>query len=114
MLTCTHIKSSSYCKICEVKPEKKKRKRIPQMSEKMKADNKKYLKARTNFLSLNLVCQFEKCTNKATQVHHRKGRIGSLLINENYFMAVCSTCHQIIEENPEYAKEKGYSVSRLN
>jgi hypothetical protein len=42
-----------------------------------------------------------------------KGRIGNLLTDPKYFLAVCRQCHNWIEEHPKEAKELGYSVSRI-
>jgi len=45
-------------------------------------------------------------------VHHMRGRIGSLLTDERYFLPVCPDCHLRIELNPIWAKEHGYSLTR--
>lgn len=50
---------------------------------------------------------------KATEVHHKKGRIGDLLLDQRYWLAVSSEGHRKIEMNPEWAKENGYSLNRL-
>lgn len=58
----------------------------------------------------------QKCpvTGKQTnQVHHKKGRIGSLLLDQRYWLAVSDEGHREIELNPDWAKEMGYSLSRL-
>jgi hypothetical protein len=39
--------------------------------------------------------------------------LGKLLYDERYFMAVCKEHHRIIEDNPDAAKQNGYSLSRL-
>lgn len=57
------------------------------------------------------MCEVEGCVHKATQIHHKKGRIGDALYND--FLAICEDCHRKVEENPEWAKENGYSVSRI-
>jgi len=54
----------------------------------------------------------EGCDGKATQVHHKKGR-GEYLNRTETWLAVCFNCHRMIEENPEWAKQKGFSLSRL-
>jgi len=76
----------------------------------------KYTTVRNEFLKENPACQAQLlgCDYKATEVHHRKGRTGSLLCDKNYFLAVCRNCHDIIESRPLWAKEKGYSLSRLS
>jgi len=64
----------------------------------------------------NKVCQAKLfgCTHLSTDLHHIKGRVGDLLTDENNFLAVCRSCHTFIEENPKFAKEKGFSKSRLD
>lgn len=52
------------------------------------------------------------CTGFATDVHHKKGR-GEYILDERTWLAVCRNCHHFIETHPEWAKEKGFSLSRL-
>lgn len=53
-------------------------------------------------------------TGKQTnQVHHKKGRIGDLLLDQRYWLSVSSEGHDKIEMNPIWAKEMGYSLNRL-
>lgn len=59
------------------------------------------------------MCQVDGCCRYAQEVHHRKGRLGDLLTDTKYFLAVCGICHNKIELQPKWAKENGYSVSRL-
>lgn len=99
--------------------EKKKRKRIPYVSESRKLDNKLYKQARKEYLANHPYC--ERCLElntyffgRSNQIHHRKGRVGSLLFNNKFFMACCDDCHKYIEANPIEAKEKGWSISRLS
>jgi len=54
-----------------------------------------------------------ECGLPATEVHHKKGRIGKLLLDIRFWLPVTPDCHKKIELNPEWAKEKGYSLSRL-
>ena len=49
----------------------------------------------------------------SNQVHHKKGRIGELLLDTRYFLATEDNCHKYIEEHPDFAKEQGFSLSRL-
>ena len=46
-------------------------------------------------------------------IHHKKGRDGDLLLDERYWLAVSRKGHIWIELHPIEAKEKGYSLSRL-
>ena len=65
------------------------------------------------FLSKNPFCQVDGCRNVSEQVHHKAGRIGVLLLYTPWWLAVCAKCHTKIELEPEWAKAKSYSLSRL-
>jgi hypothetical protein len=87
--------------------------KIPKVSEKRKVENAKYLVLRIEFLGKP---ENQKCpiTGKpTTDVHHSKGRIGSLLLDTRYWIALSREGHKYVEENPEWAKENGYSLNRL-
>lgn len=87
-------------------------KAIPKMSVKLKTELSKYSKLRLAFLIANPVCQVCK-QRESTDVHHQKGR-GKWLLIVRTWLAVCRICHTWIELNPDAAKKKGYSESRLS
>ena len=95
----------------EVK-EKAKPKRIPKKSKKLVDAEKIYNKERKEYLQAYPYCE-RGCGLGSSCIHHKKGRIGALLTDPEYFMAVCIDCHKWIEEHPLESKAKGYSVSRL-
>lgn len=84
---------------------------LRKFSKKRQSQMNEYKKIRVEFLKANPNCAV--CNCEATDVHHVKGRIGDLLTDIHHFLAVCRICHVRIENNPEWAKEKGYSKSRL-
>tara|TARA_R110000744_G_scaffold195512_2_gene314591 strand:+ start:650 stop:1078 length:429 start_codon:yes stop_codon:yes gene_type:complete len=87
--------------------------KIPQQSASMIKKLTKYSKLKKAFLALpeNKFCPI---TGKAAdQIHHKKGRIGSLLLDTRFWLAVSHDGHRKIEEKPDWAKEMGYSLSRL-
>lgn len=86
---------------------------IKKLSKKRQAENKIYLTIREKFLQENPQCAVYP-SEKATQVHHKKGRIGKLLTDVRYFLPVSDRAHREIELNPEWAKKMGYSLSRLS
>lgn len=43
----------------------------------------------------------------ASECHHSRSRIGSLLLNEKYWIALCSKCHRFVHENPSWARTRG-------
>ena len=102
------------CGKCKIKMSKSKapKKAITQVSEKRKKENKEYLKLRNEFLKKNNVCAVTG--NKATEVHHMRGRIGKLLTDVRCFLPVSREGHQKIELNPTWAKEMGFSLNRTN
>lgn len=53
------------------------------------------------------------CTKHTIDCHHMKGKIELLLLDEKFWLPVCRNCHNWIERNPNDAKEKGLSLSRL-
>lgn len=85
------------------------------VSKKQSANLRQYKKVRESYLESNTNCEakLNGCTYESTEIHHKKGRIGSLLQNDSYFLAVYRNCHHYIELNTIEAKEKGFSLSRL-
>lgn len=103
-----HIVSGDYCHYCEEKPEKKKRPRIPPVSERMKFQKKVYSEKRLEYLEKHPTCEYEGCNSLATEIHHKELR-GKNLNNTNTFMAICREHHNDIHfVNTKIAKEKGY------
>ncbi len=86
---------------------------IKQVSEKRKEENKMYSAKRALFLAENKKCQKPECRNDSTDVHHKRGRIGSNYLDVSTWLAVCRKCHRWIEDNPKEAKELGLSENRL-
>jgi len=82
------------------------------LSVKRAKQNREYLDLRKAYFYNNPLCEVKFCDNLATEIHHKKGRIGKLLTDTSNFLAVCRQCHQKIELNPIWAKEQGYSKSR--
>jgi hypothetical protein len=110
-----------YCKDCWVKIKPgtpaapKKHYEIPKRSKKRVSEEAEYSKRRKLFLLANPVCQahLPTCSSQATEIHHKRGKIGRDLIDMTNFLAVCRQCHHIIETKPILAKELGFSESRL-
>lgn len=88
-------------------------KKIPRRSKKGQKEDRKYTVKRLQFLAQpkNLRCPITG--EIATEIHHMKGRVGKLLLDDRFWLAVSREGHRRIEENPEWAKEMGYSLSRL-
>lgn len=90
------------------------KKAIPKISKKKQIENLKYQVLRTEFLGKkeNEICPITN--KKTTEIHHKKGRVGNLFLDVRYWLAVSREGHKRIEENPEWAKKEGYSLSRLS
>lgn len=95
------------------KPNKPKNKFISPISNKELKRLAKYRPIRDKFLKENPTCMVSGCDGKST-VHHAMGRIGDLLWDIKYFRNLCWEHHKYVEEHPEWAKENGYSINRLN
>ncbi len=90
---------------------KRSQKRIPKRSKKQSQRLALYAKCRASYFESHRKCEVEGCTNVATEIHHKGGRDGDNLFK--HLLAVCREHHQFIENNPLWAKEEGYSISRL-
>lgn len=92
----------------------KPRKPINKVSKKQAVILAKYSVLRIQFLSRpeNKICPI---TGKpTTDIHHKKGRLGDLLLDINFWVALSRDGHRFVEENPVWAKENGYSLDRLS
>jgi hypothetical protein len=88
--------------------------RIKSVSDKKLVELKEYRVLRDEYLATNKVCEHPECSNPSEDLHHAKGRVGSLLTDTRYFKALCRKCHRWVEENPTDSKSMGLSFSRLD
>jgi len=79
--------------------------KIRKLSKKRAAQNRIYLKMAKEFIT-DKFCPVTGFA--ATEVHHINGRIGSLLTDERYFLAVSMEGHRWIHENVKEARSKGW------
>lgn len=95
---------------------KPKQKAIKPFSDKQKSRLKEYRKVRDAYMKIHTVCEarLENCTYQSTDIHHQFGRIGDLLVDSNYFLALCRSCHTYIETHSEIAYRLGFSLKRLD
>ncbi len=114
------------CATCSklARKEKKNKKvyRLNPISKKRAKQNRIYLDKRIKFLQNKRCSVFQHL--KSTEIHHMMGRVGyaddyarqnniSLLNDERYWLPVSRAGHEKIEINPEWAKLKGFSISRI-
>lgn len=57
-----------------------------------------YAKRRLIFLENNPYCKY--CGKPATDIHHSRGRVGDMLLDERYWEPICRKCHET--KRPEY------------
>ena len=93
-----------------------KAKPIPPRSQKRSKEERLYAAKRIIFIQEHPMCEAHIsgiCTEYATEVHHKKGRIGEDLLDETHWLALCHMCHDYIENHREFAMEKGFSIKRI-
>lgn len=94
------------------------KKPIAKVSKALAKEREVYAKLRQKFL-LNKWCAYHGRPCIPTDIHHAAGRVGvnekgiPRLLDVETFVPLCSEAHRYIEENPKFAKENGYSESRL-
>lgn len=113
MRECKHPCCQDVCR--KKKPEDAKRRYIRKVSEKRQTENEIYKVLRKDFLKdhPNCECGQDGCKDKATEIHHSKGRGRYFLVVETW-RAVSRRHHRWAEMNPMAAKQSGASQSRLN
>ena len=108
------------CK-AKAKSEPKPRRRISKISKAQAKRNRCYYAKRKEFMRWKPLCQCGGMKDPntgelicgqdpwhfATDIHHRKGRAGSLLTDTRHWNAVCRTAHVWIGANPEVARAMG-------
>jgi hypothetical protein len=84
---------------------------ISKQGEKRKKEQPIYEERSKAFLRKNPRCRvYPKL--RSEEVHHMKGRAGSLYLDERYWMAVSAKAHAEITNNPTWARAKGYIITR--
>ncbi len=110
-----------YCQPCwyQLKPAKlvikSPAKKVKKVSTKRRKQNSEYTQVRHDFLYQHEFCKARLpiCTQWATEIHHMKGRIEELITDTQFFLPVCRSCHDWIENHPEEAYVLGLSLPRL-
>ncbi len=110
-----------FCKTCwssqtkgkkSIKPTAKKP--LSPRSSKQQKLEALYSILRVKYLQHHPYCEahLPGCQINATDIHHKKGRTGDLMLDDTEFLAVCRMCHGWIETHPIEAKELKLSKSR--
>ncbi|MEE9573011.1 MAG: hypothetical protein V3W20_08190 [Candidatus Neomarinimicrobiota bacterium] len=90
-----------------------KTKPIKPRSDKRAKQEREYLVVRAEYLEEHPKCEVCKVSD-STEAHHKRGRLGKLLIDKEFFLACCRPCHQNIELHSDWARENGYILNRFN
>jgi hypothetical protein len=87
------------------KPRKMIRPRSRRMSKLMAY----YRKRKAEYLTLNWQCEVHRdgTPHQATQIHHKRGKIGPLRFDERFWAGVCFSGHRFIDDNKQLARECG-------
>jgi hypothetical protein len=86
---------------------KKKRPPIPRVSGKRAVQLREYRGIRKVYLTDHPFCEFPSCQSTATEIHHKKRRVGAMLNKTNHFMAICSEHHRWLHNKPREARHMG-------
>lgn len=85
---------------------------VQKVTAKRAGEMQEYYKLRAEYLALYPVCEVPECNIKSVDIHHQKGRENALLLDTNFFMAVCRAHHIEFTEHSRKAINDGHSVSR--
>jgi len=80
------------------------------VSTKRAAEQRIYMKRRALFLAEHESCV---CGAPATEVHHKRGRVGALYLDVTHWLAMCHGCHVYVTEHPREAIARGLSERRI-
>lgn len=87
---------------------------IRSRSPRRAAEERAYRRLRLAFLEANPYCEFpEPCGEQATEVHHKRGRVGADLLDVDHWAGLCSPHHRFATEHPAAAYEMGISERRI-
>lgn len=84
---------------------------LARVSKKLQANLSSYKEASRQWL-IGKRCEVFPML-KATEVHHGAGRTGDMLMDKDYWHAVSRKGHVEIELHPDWARENGFTASRL-
>lgn len=89
------------------------KRRLRRASPKRQSEYKQYTQVRNAYLIINPVCQ--RCKKaKATDIHHKAGRVGKWLCLDKYFAALCRPCHDYCHANPVAARKQGWIIDTFH
>lgn len=93
----------------------KRKSRLRSVSKKMTKLKAEYMKVREQYLKEHPYCEWGLeggAFYRSTQIHHKRGRVGALLTDPTYFMAVSDEGHRYIHDHPKESYERGWMLPR--
>lgn len=110
---CGYFMKGNECFSCgKMLPVIHKEPKIKQVGKSMASKMQEYSKKKREFMKKHPMCKVFP-NLKATDIHHKAGRTGEKLLDERYWISVSREGHQKIHDFPLWAKEQGFSISRL-
>jgi len=86
-----------------------KRTPLKKVSKKRGRQLSAYSKLRKEYMTANPVC--EMCHKaKATDIHHKAGRVQEMLNEVIHWASVCRDCHNYIHQHPNFARDNGWLI----
>lgn len=86
--------------------------RIKPVAPKRAAELAEYSKLKAQYIAIHQICEVVGCNRQAVDIHHQKGRENDLLLDTNFWMAICREHHIYYTENSKEAIEQGISHLR--
>lgn len=78
---------------------------MKRISDRQRIRLKEYSVVRKIYLNEHGLCA--KCGGKASDIHHKRGKLGALLTRTEHFVSVCRDCHHWIHDHPKESRELG-------
>lgn len=76
---------------------------------------RRYTAAKRLFLERHPWCKVCEMLNRingsierSTDIHHTRGRLGTLLLHEPWWVPCCRACHDYVGRHPGWAREHGF------
>lgn len=80
---------------------------MKRVSDRQRKRLAEYSKLKREYLKQHPFCEVYP-DRPATEIHHCRGRISSLLCDTRYWLAVSRVGHAFIHLNPEWARQEGW------
>lgn len=88
---------------------------VRRVSAKRARANRRYTVLRRDYLTAHPRCEFPGgCVQPATEIHHKAGRVGPLLLDVGHWAPLCHAHHAWTTEHPALAVEMGVSERRVS